>query len=293
MELTDRTSHAADPDLVDGGYERSAFLADVELTRKVQVFGAWCGPAFVVLLFGGWGLMGGFVPLIPPSDTAAQVAAIYSEHATLHRIGLLLGMVGCFVTIPFFLTISMQMRRTELRVPILSILQFASGIIVTVVLIIPMLLFVGASFRPERSAELTELVNDLSYVMLILPWPPILGQLGAMTVAILADRRPRPVFPRWVGYYNVWVAVLLLPASMIIFFRTGPFAWTGVVGFWIPAAVFGTWYVIMTPLLLRGIREEAEEDRMVTSAVFTPHSGTEGGPGHPNSTPRAPTPAGP
>jgi len=245
----------------------SALLDDIEKSRKVQTFCTWCGPVFVVCLFGGWGLLGGFIPLIPPSSTAAEVAAAYSENPTLHRIGLIIGMIGVFLTIPFFLAISMQMKRTELRTPILSILQFASGIIVTVVLMIPILLFVGGAFRPDRSAELTQLVNDLSYVMLILPWPPIIGQLGALAVATFSDRRSEPVFPRWVGYYSLWIAVLLLPASMIIFFKTGPFAWTGVVGFWIPAAVFGTWYLVMAALLLRAIKQEAQEDRVRASAV--------------------------
>jgi hypothetical protein len=132
-----------------------------------------------------------------------------------------------------------------------------------------MLLFIGASFRPERTPELTMLVNDLSYVMLILPWPPILGQLGAIAVAVLNDRRAEPVWPRWVAYYSIWVGVLLLPASLIIFFKTGPFAWTGIVGFWIPAAVFGTWYLVMTKLLLKAVGQEAEEDRATVGAHHT------------------------
>lgn len=250
-----------------GVLDRDVYLADVSLSRRIQVFCAWCGPAFVALLFGGWGLMGGLIPLIPPANTAEQVAAVYAHNADLHRVGLILGMIGVFLTIPFFLAISMQMRRGEPRVPILAILQFASGIIVTVVLMIPMLLFVGAAFRPERPAELTMLVNDLSYVMLILPWPPILGQLGAIALAVLNDRRPRPVFPRWVAYYSIWVAVLLLPASLIVFFKTGVFAWTGLVGFWIPAAVFGTWYLVMTWLVLKAVRAEAEEDRALAPSA--------------------------
>ena len=233
---------------------------DVEKSRRIQVFCTWCGPAFVLCLFGGWGLLGGFIPLIPPADSAADVAAVYATNPTLHRIGLIIAMAGAFLTLPFALAISMQMRRTELRTPILSVLQFASGLIVTVVLIIPILLFAGNAFRPERAAELTQLVNDLSYEMLILPWPPLIGQLGALAMAVFTDRRTQPVFPRWLGYYNLWVAVLLLPASMILFFKSGPFAWTGVIGFWIPAAVFGTWYLVMTVYLLRAIKQEADED---------------------------------
>ncbi len=247
-----------------------ALLHDIELSRKIQTFCAWCGPAFVVLLFGGWGLMGGFIPLIPPSYQGQQVAALYGENVNVHRLGTLLALIGIFLTIPFFFAISMQIRRTELRVPSLAILQFASGIIVTVVLIIPMLLFIGGLFRPERPPELTKLVNDLSYVMLILPWPPIFGQLGALVVAIFHDRSAVPVFPRWFGFFNLWVALLLLPASMIIFFKTGPFAWTGVIGFWIPAAVFGIWYIVMTVVLLRGIRDEAAIDERAARSGANP-----------------------
>lgn len=32
--------------------DRTALLRDM-LKRRIQVFCAWCGPAFVVLLFGG------------------------------------------------------------------------------------------------------------------------------------------------------------------------------------------------------------------------------------------------
>lgn len=46
-------------------------MDDFELRRRIQVFCAWCGPAFAVLLFGGWGFMGGFIPLISAADSPA------------------------------------------------------------------------------------------------------------------------------------------------------------------------------------------------------------------------------
>jgi hypothetical protein len=153
--------------------------------------------------------------------------------------------------------ISLQLRRAERGTPVLALLQLASGLIVTVVLMIPILLFVGGTFRPERAPELTQLINDVSYVMLILPWPPVVGQLIALSLGVFTDRGRRPVFPRWYGWYNLWVGFLLLPASLIVFFRTGAFAWTGLIGFWVPAAVFGTWYLVTTRLLLRSINAEA------------------------------------
>ena len=239
----------------------AAVLADIVKSRRIQVFCAWCGPLFTILLFGGWGLMAGFIPLISPADSAAQVAGAWRDHHTLTLLGLTIAMFGIALTLPFYLVISVQMRRTELRLPILSILQLAAGIIITAVLLIPMLVFIVGAFRPERSPALDQLVNDASYIMLILPWPPIMVQVFAIAAATFTDRRENPVFPRWFGYLNVWVGFLLVPANMIIFFKTGPFAWTGVIGFWMPAAIFGLWYFVVTYVLLKAIRQEEGEDR--------------------------------
>jgi hypothetical protein len=233
--------------------------------RRIQIALAWCGPIFCVLLFGGWGFMGGFIPLIGATKSASEVAAAYGAHPVLQKTGLLLGLVGCFLVVPYYLGISLQLRRMERGVPVMAILQFASGIIVCVVLTVPMLLFIATTFRPERATAITQTLNDINYILLILPWPPIIGQLVA--IAVPTFRSEKHVFPRWVGWYSLWVAFLLLPASLIIYFRHGVFAWTGLVGFWIPAAVFGTWYLVMTWVLLRAIAQEAEESRPTPSLV--------------------------
>jgi hypothetical protein len=84
-----------------------------------------------------------------------------------------------------------------------------------------------------------------------------LGQWYRDALAAFTDRSPEPVFPRWVGWSNVWLGVLLLPATIVIVFKTGPLAWTGLIGFWISAAVFGVWYLVMTWVVLRAVRQEA------------------------------------
>ena len=34
---------------------------------KLRLFGAWCGPAYLCLLFVGWGAFAGFLPPVAPS----------------------------------------------------------------------------------------------------------------------------------------------------------------------------------------------------------------------------------
>ena len=67
-----------------------------------------------------------------------------------------------------------------------------------------------------------------------------------------------PIFPRWLAFYNLWSALLMAPGSLIPFFKTGPFAWDGLFAFWLPATVFGIWFVVMQVMVLKAIRAEQE-----------------------------------
>ena len=45
-------------------------------------------------------------------------------------------------------------------------------------------------------------------------------------------------------------------SSVIPFFKIGPFAWNGLVGFWIPATVFGLWMLVMWWVTLKAIDKD-------------------------------------
>jgi uncharacterized protein (DUF983 family) len=49
-----------------------------------------------------------------------------------------------------------------------------------------------------------------------------------------------------------------VPGVMCLLFKTGPFAWNGLFVFWIPLAVFGSWFVVMSLLLLRAIKNQRQ-----------------------------------
>jgi hypothetical protein len=68
------------------------------------------------------------------------------------------------------------------------------------------------------------------------------------------------VFQRWVGYLNAWVAVLLVPGVLVLFFNTGPFAWNGVLVFWLAATAETIWFVTMLVVLRRAIDQQQAEE---------------------------------
>jgi hypothetical protein len=85
----------------------------------------------------------------------------------------------------------------------------------------------------ERDPADTQLLNDLEWLIIIPAFPTLLGQFLGLALGTLADRSPRPVYPRWVAYFNIWVGLLFVPGGVSYFFRTGPFAWCGLLAFWV------------------------------------------------------------
>jgi hypothetical protein len=81
-------------------------------------------------------------------------------------------------------------------------------------------------------------------------------------VAILLDRRERPVFPRWLGYYNLWVALMFLPGTFNVFYQSGPLSRNGIIAYYIPLTVFATWLVITSLYLSRAV-DTMEDDEPI------------------------------
>ena len=82
-----------------------------------------------------------------------------------------------------------------------------------------------AAFRPERDPQLTMMLNDLAWMAFITPVGFILAQNLCLALAIYMDARSKPVFPRWVGHFNILAALLMTPGAFALMFREGPLAW--------------------------------------------------------------------
>jgi hypothetical protein len=221
---------------------------------------AWGGP-FCALFFGVGLLLAGFVPPPSPELPANEVAAVYRASPNLIRAGMVLGLFGIGGWIALVGVVSAQMRRIPGASRAAAYLQLGAGSIGVLTVMFPVMIFAVAAFRPERDPALTQAFNDLGWLFIIPAFPTFLVQFFAIACAVWQDRGVAPVFPRWVAYFNVWVAVLFVPGGFAYFFRHGPFAWNGVLAFWIAAAAFFAWLVVMTPVLLAAIKQEERANR--------------------------------
>jgi len=216
---------------------------------------AWSGTICVLLFFAAFGLAG-FIPPMSPSLSAEQVAAHYQTHTTGIRTGMVLMLMSGMFYAAFTAVISAQMKRIPGVATTVVYSQLAAGSFACLTFLVPAMLFIVTAFRPERPAEMTLLLNDMSWIFLVIPWPPFMTQNFAFAFAVLSDPRPQPLFPRWLGYLNIWAPISFTPGVLLPFFKSGPFAWNGVLVLWIPALIFIAWFFLMTAQLLAAIRRK-------------------------------------
>ena len=220
---------------------------------------AWSGIVAIVLFFAAF-FIAHFVPPPGPYLTQEQVAAMYQQNATGIRVGMVCMMASTMFVSPVVAVISIQMKRMEGATPILAYTQMSTGTVGIVTLLLPPIMFLITAFRPDRAPELTYLMNDICWFMTAIAWPPFVMQYITVAIAILRDKRPQPLFPRWVGFFNIWIAVLFLPGGWLLaFFKSGPFAWNGIFTFWLPGGLFAVWFVVMLIALLPAIKQQELE----------------------------------
>lgn len=220
--------------------------APTPLTASQRIERAFvaCVPVGVLFMFGGL-LLAGYIPAVPADWSAREVATFYREEPNQVRLGILLTLVGFMVWGPLVVSITAQMLRARPRQGALAYLQFGAGMASWQFLLVPMLVLAAASFRPERGAEATQTLHDLGWILLFLPFMPFVIQSSAIALTAFVDTSERPVYPRWVGYFNLLEVVLFLPVAMLVFFKSGPFAYHGVLVFWVPLVIFGGWLLVM------------------------------------------------
>jgi len=204
-------------------------------TRTLNLL-ALGAPAAVLVTLAGW-LLAGMLPLPHgPSDSTAEVVAFFTEEPNRVMAGFVLSSLGVVLMLPTLALISVHMLRMEGRVPVMAFTQLAAGATTVLINMFPQMIFAIAAFRVGRNPDDIVLLNDLAWLLLFTGIMPFIVQNVAIGVAVLRDKSG--VFPRWIGFLNLWVALAFVPDVLAYFFKTGPFAWNGVFVFWLALTAY-------------------------------------------------------
>jgi hypothetical protein len=215
------------------------------ISRRIELVSAWSGIAYISLLFIGWFLIAGFVPMHRPSAGAAEISAIFHADSVRIRIGMVVVMWAAVCMIPFGALIAHHVSRYEAPGRILTYMFVMAAFANAMLTFYPPLWWIIASYRATvRSVELTYLLNDIAWLQFIGGLSLIMPMFVVIPICALSDKSSTPLFPRWVGYFNMWLFVLVLPGQLLFFFYDGPFAWNGLFGIWLPLAGFVAWFLV-------------------------------------------------
>lgn len=226
--------------------------------------GAWSGFAYIAMFGLGWLVLAHFMPPIAPSASAAAVAARYTEHHWALMVAAVAMMVSTVMLLPLGALLMQLTAKIERGVGALTLMMGFTVATTMVLTFYTGLSFDVAAFRTGRSAEIVQAFDDAAFLQFMGGTPMFLAIWGLLGYAILVTQ-PRTgiqLFPRWVGYVSVLVVVGFLPEVLVFLFQTGPFAWDGAVGFWIPAVLL-IGYLAASPFVLAPAvaRVLADDDR--------------------------------
>lgn len=232
---------------------------DKRLALVFELVGAWCGPAFALTFLFCFAYLGHNLPVPPsPSWDAPTLAKWIAENHDSLRAGWILGLVCMGFYIPWSAQIGAQMARIEEHSRVMTYSQIIGGALTVFVVSFGLLCWSIATFRPERDPALMQMLTDFGWLSLETQWVLTTVQMCAMAVIGLADRADRPVWPRWVCWLSIWCGLTFVPASLTQYLKTGPFAWTGIFGFYIPYPAWLIWCLVISWYMIVDVRRRAK-----------------------------------
>ena len=233
-------------------------------TAVIQVL-AVTGILLVISLGVTQGLIMGFIPPPSPNLSPEALAQIFIERKTEIRIGSLIQCICYTFYGTWGIAIAMMMRRMERGLPVLTYASIANVGGGYVFFLFMPITWAMLAFRPEiMDPKFMQIMNDYVWFIFILSWPPFAIFMLLIAVAILCDHNVPTIFPRWVAFFNIWCAILSIPAALIEFFKTGPFAYDGLISFWFIYIVFFGWMMVMSIVTMRATA--AEKRRQLAAA---------------------------
>jgi hypothetical protein len=219
----------------------------------------WLVPIFGAVLALAFCLFPGFIPPLSPTMSAEQVADFYRNNVSQIRVSMLLFNVFGSMFVPFFMVIVVQMQRMANPSRAFAYSYLSAAASGATLFALADLCWLIAAFRPERNPQLLMLLNDLAWMAFITPVGFIVAQNFCLALGIYMDAQPRPVFPRWVGHFNLATALLMTPGAFALMFRKGPLAWDGLLAFWVRGGAYGLYVAVMFFVVRSAINQQARE----------------------------------
>jgi len=229
-------------------------MASTTSQLRSQIAGLWCAPIFSVLIAVGWlGIAHFWLPAA--ADLTAEATKTF--YTVTHRDGMVLGnsilIVGCAFLVPASIQFGLCLARIEGPAPLWSITAVFAGAFIALIVFLNGGFWIGAAYRAEAGADVVVALNDTAWFGFLLGWVFLSLQMVAVAIVALSDPAPTPLIPYGVSKASIIGAVVLVCAGGPAFVKSGPFAYHGWAGFYLPMAIWGSWLNVHAWFLRKGL----------------------------------------
>lgn len=231
------------------------------MNTRNQLICLCSGYAFFPVYLIGFVLFAGFIPIPAPSWEAVQVAAFFDQNPWRILVGMGMCVIASALLVPWAAAIFGQMSRIEIGFRTFSYVQLTSGALGTVFFMVPSVIWSTMAFRSGHSPEILRILNDFAWLLWVISWPPFAVQAVAIGLCVLSCKTEQNIIPRWAGYVSLWLGVSMVPASLCVFFKTGPFAWNGAIAVYLPLTIYTLWFNSLFFVLLKAIKGQGATDQ--------------------------------
>jgi hypothetical protein len=224
-----------------------------------QKMGLWCTWIFSALTVVGWLGIAHFYQPAPADLGLEATKAWFSEE---HRMGTIIGCtifyIACAFLVPGSIQFGIMLAKIEGRWPLWSITVAVGGIFISLIIFFNACAWIVAAYRPETGADVIQALSDWAWMAFLLGWAYLAMEMFASAIVEFQDKRPEPMIPRWLTWLTVAGGVSLVTAAGPAFFKSGPFAYHGLLGFYVPMAVWGLYLNLTAWYMYKALDRERE-----------------------------------
>jgi hypothetical protein len=112
----------------------------------------------------------------------------------------------------------------------------------------------SSPLRKESVSDVSPAFSDWAWFAFLLGWIYLDIKMFATAAVEFMDHRPEPMVPRWLTWLTIAGALTVFFAAGPAFFKSGPFAYHGLLAFYVPVVIWGAYIVLTTWYMLKELK---------------------------------------
>ena len=241
-------------------------MQTVERHASLKI-GLWCNWIFVALTAIGWlGIAHFWAPARADLGLDATKVWFTETHQWGTIIGCSLFYIAAGILTPGSIAMGIMLAKVEGRWPLWSITMAMCGVFISLIVFFNACAWIVSAYRDDSDASVIQAFSDWAWFAFLLGWIYLAIEMFATAVVELMDHRPEPMVPRWLTWLTIAGGATLIFAAGPAFFKSGPFAYHGLLAFYLPVVIWGAYITLTTWYMLRE-RKSARDEALAETAV--------------------------